>query len=131
MTQVWSLSAELHAWAIAFRQEAKAGYNPTGGLLWVAPKTWYTHNMAHTERRITVGDRGRLVLPSAVRRELDLKPGTHMLLSTDDDGSLRLRPYRAVAEQSRGLLRRLLPGGSMVDELLAERRAEADREDTE
>lgn len=86
--------------------------------------------MAHPERRVTVGDRGRLVLPSAVRRELDLKPGTHMLLSTEDDGSLRLRPYRAVAEQSRGLLRRL-PGGSMVDELLAERRAEADREDTE
>jgi predicted RNA-binding protein len=39
-------------------------------------------------------------------------------------------PNRAVAEQSRGRLRRL-PGGSMVDELLAERRAEADREDTE
>lgn len=86
--------------------------------------------MAHTERRITVGDRGRVVLPSAVRRELDLKPGTHLLLSTENDGSLRLRPYRAVAEQSRGLLRRL-PGGSMVDELLAERRAEAEREDTE
>ena len=39
-------------------------------------------------------------------------------------------PNRAVAEQSRGLLRRL-PGGSEVDELLAERRAEAEREDTE
>lgn len=61
---------------------------------------------------------------------LGLKPGTHMLLSTENDGSLRLRPYRAVAEQSRGLLRGL-PGGSMVDELLAERRAEAEREDTE
>jgi AbrB family looped-hinge helix DNA binding protein len=86
--------------------------------------------MAHAERRVTVGDRGRLVLPSAVRRELDLKPGTQMLLSTEGDGSLRLRPYRAVAEQSRGLLRDL-SGGSMVDELLAERRAEAAREDAE
>ncbi len=86
--------------------------------------------MAHTERRVTVGERGRVVLPSAVRRALNLKPGTHMLLSTEDDGSLRLRPYRAVAEQSRGLLRDL-PGGSMVNELLAERRAEAAREDTE
>jgi AbrB family looped-hinge helix DNA binding protein len=86
--------------------------------------------MAHIERRVTVGDRGRVVLPSAVRRQLDLKPGTPMLLSTEDDGSLRLRSYRAVAEQSRGLLRQL-PGGSMVDDLLAERRAEADREDTE
>ncbi len=53
-----------------------------------------------------------------------------MLLSTENDGSLRLRPYRAVAEQSRGLLRGL-PGGSMVDDLLAERRAEAEREDAE
>jgi AbrB family transcriptional regulator (stage V sporulation protein T) len=100
------------------------------GAVWVAWQSWYSYGMAHIEGRIIVGDRGRLVLPSAVRRELDLKPGTHMLLSTENDGSLRLRSYRAVAEQSRGLLRRL-PGGSMVDELLAERRAEADREDIE
>lgn len=71
-----------------------------------------------------------MVLPSAVRRELDLKPGTHMLLSNEKDGSLRLRPYRAVAEQSRGLLRDL-PGESMVDDLIAQRRAEASQEDTE
>ncbi len=71
-----------------------------------------------------------MVLPSAVRRELDLKPGTRMLLSTEKDGSLRLRPYRVVAEQSRGLLRDL-PGESMVDDLIAQRRAEAVQEDTE
>jgi AbrB family looped-hinge helix DNA binding protein len=86
--------------------------------------------MTHIETRVTVGERGRVVLPSAVRRELDLKPGTHMLLSTENDGSLRLRPYRAVAEQNRGLLRDL-HGGSMVDGLLAKRRAEAARENTE
>ena len=51
-----------------------------------------------------------------------------MLLSTEDDGSLRLRPYRVVADCGRGLLRDL-PGGSMVEELLAERRSEAERED--
>lgn len=86
--------------------------------------------MAHSAKRITVAERGRVVLPSAVRRELDLKPGTHMLLSTEKDGSLRLRPYRTVAEQNRGLLRDL-PEGSMVDGLLAERRTEAAREDDE
>ena len=53
-----------------------------------------------------------------------------MLLSTEQDGSLRLRPYRAVAAQNRGLLRDL-PGGPMVDELLAGRRAEAGREEAE
>jgi AbrB family looped-hinge helix DNA binding protein len=86
--------------------------------------------MTHTERQVTIGERGRLVLPSAVRRELNLKPGTHMLLSTEVDGSLRLRPYRAVAAQNRGLLRDL-PGGSMVDELLVARRAEAAQDDVE
>jgi AbrB family looped-hinge helix DNA binding protein len=86
--------------------------------------------MAHTKWNLVIGERGRLVLPSAVRRELDLKPGTHMLLSTEEDGSLQLRPYRAVAAQNRGLLRDL-SGGSMVDELLTERRREAAQEDAE
>jgi AbrB family looped-hinge helix DNA binding protein len=93
-------------------------------------RSWYVFRMTHIETHVTVGERGRVVLPSAVRRELGLKPGTHMLLSTENDGSLRLRPYRAVAEQSRGLLRDL-PGGSMVDGLLAARRAEAARENAE
>jgi hypothetical protein len=52
-----------------------------------------------------------------------------MLLSIEEDGSLRLRSYRAVADESRGLLVDLTRGGSLVDELLAERRAEAQREE--
>jgi AbrB family looped-hinge helix DNA binding protein len=57
---------------------------------------------SHTER-IVVGDRGRVVLPSSVRSALGLKRGTRMLLSTEKDGSL-------------------------VEELLADRRVEAERE---
>jgi len=86
--------------------------------------------MAQTERQVVVGDRGRVVLPSDVRSELGLKPGSRLLLSTEKDGSLRLRPYRSVADQGRGMLAKLAPAGeSMVDELLAERRREAARED--
>jgi len=85
--------------------------------------------MAHRDRKVTVGDRGRLVLPADVRAELGLEAGTPLLLSTEPDGSLRLRPYRAVAAQTRGLLNDLAPAEvSMVDELLAERRAESARE---
>jgi hypothetical protein len=52
-----------------------------------------------------------------------------MLLSTEKDGSLRLRPYRAVAQESQGLFAGLpRKGGSLVDQLLAERRAQAERE---
>jgi AbrB family looped-hinge helix DNA binding protein len=88
--------------------------------------------MAHSERQVVIGERGRLVLPSAVRAELGLEPGTRMLLSTEPDGSLRLRPYRVVAEQGRGLLAEPAPAGeSMVDGLIAERRAEAARENAE
>jgi AbrB family looped-hinge helix DNA binding protein len=83
--------------------------------------------MSQYEKRVTLGERGRLVLPAAVRRELHLKPGSQLLLSTDPDGSLRLRPYRVVAEQHRGMLRGL-PGEPLVDDLLSVRRDEATRE---
>lgn len=85
--------------------------------------------MSPREREIVVGDRGRIVLPSAVRRTLGIERGTRMLVSAEQDGSLRMRPYRAVADESRGLLRSLAPeDASLVDELLTERRSEAGRE---
>jgi AbrB family looped-hinge helix DNA binding protein len=84
--------------------------------------------MAHTEQ-VTIGERGRLVLPASVRSALGLTPGTRMLLSTEEDGSLRLRPYRAVADNNRGRYAHLAQSGSLVEELLAERRAEAASEE--
>jgi len=74
--------------------------------------------------QIVVGDRGRVVLPAAVRVELGLIAGSRLLLSIEPDGSLRLRPLRSVADAGRGLLASLGPG-SMVDELVDERRATA------
>jgi AbrB family looped-hinge helix DNA binding protein len=79
--------------------------------------------------QVVVGDRGRLVLPAGVRAQLGLIAGTRLLLSTEADGSIRLRPYRAVADAGRGLLAGFGGSGSMVDELLAERRAAAAVED--
>jgi AbrB family looped-hinge helix DNA binding protein len=100
--------------------------------VWDFSLAWYIIDMAHTVRQVVVGDRGRIVLPSAVCAALGITRGTRMLLSTETDGSLRLRPYRAVAEESRGLLAELTPAGaSFVDELLAERRAEAALENAE
>jgi hypothetical protein len=58
------------------------------------------------------------VLPAAVRSALGLTPGTRMLLSTEADGSLRLRPYRAIAARAPGglLAERVAAAGSLVDE---------------
>jgi AbrB family looped-hinge helix DNA binding protein len=83
--------------------------------------------MSLTEK-VTVGDRGRIVLPASVRSALGLNPGTPMLISAEEDGSLRLRPYRSVADASRGLLARRVGDQSLSDELIAERRAAAEQE---
>jgi AbrB family looped-hinge helix DNA binding protein len=93
---------------------------------------WYDLLVSHIGHQIVVGDRGRVVLPADVRAALGLETGSRLLLSTESDGSLWLRPYRSVADQGRGMLAGLAPEGeSMVDELLAERRGEAAREDRE
>jgi len=95
---------------------------------WATSLAWYVSTMAHTEQ-VTIGDRGRVVLPSSIRSALGLAAGTRMLVSAEDDGSLTLRPYRTVAEASRGVFSDLVKDGSLVDELLAERRAEANSEE--
>ncbi len=92
--------------------------------------------MAHieTEKKeetytLTVGDRGRLVLPASVRRDLGLKKGDRVSLKVDADGEMRLISFREAARRARGMYAHLAPGRSLVDELIAERREEARRED--
>ena len=80
-----------------------------------------------------LGERGRIVLPAPVRRRLALKGGDRLILSIEEDGSLRLESAREVAKKVRGVLKELLPektppGRSLVDELIAHRRAVASRE---
>jgi AbrB family looped-hinge helix DNA binding protein len=84
--------------------------------------------MSHIIEEVTVGDRGRVVLPAAVRSALGFRAGTKLLVRVEDDGSLLLRPYRLVAETARGLFAGPVTDHSLVDDLQAERRAEAARE---
>lgn len=85
--------------------------------------------MAHTDAfQIQLGDRGRLVLPAEVRRRLKLRQGDELVVTVQPDGSLRLASTRQVVRETRGLYRARTGGRSLVDELIAERRAEARRE---
>jgi AbrB family looped-hinge helix DNA binding protein len=87
-------------------------------------QTWYALYMAHTV--VVVGDRGRMVLPSAVRRKLGLTAGTRLLVDVEPDGSLKLQPFRAAAERGRGLLADVGdPDVSWTEDLIAQRRGEA------
>ena len=71
---------------------------------------------------------GRLQIPARVRRELGLKDGDAVIMETVK-GELRVRPYRDVLAEVTASLRRYIPAGvSLSDELLADRRAEAERE---
>lgn len=76
--------------------------------------------------RVRLDGRGRLALPADVRRRLAVSPGELVVLDEAEGGGLRVRSLRAVAEALRGSVRH--PGESLVDELIAGRRAAAARD---
>ncbi|UUY05360.1 AbrB/MazE/SpoVT family DNA-binding domain-containing protein [Svornostia abyssi] len=79
---------------------------------------------------VTIGRQGRLVIPATVRGELGLHEGDRLTLRVER-GRLVLAPDRAKVEPLRGMFRDLAPAGGVVDELIAERREEARREDAD
>jgi hypothetical protein len=60
-----------------------------------------------------------------------LTPGEDVILNVDDDGVTLAGSRLAVVRQIQERLRPYLQGSSVVDELLAERRAEGKAEDLE
>ena len=78
--------------------------------------------------RVQVGDRGRLVLPAEIRKQLKLRQGDELMITVQADGSLRLISPRQGVRETRGLYRTRAGRRSLADELIAERRAEARRE---
>lgn len=72
---------------------------------------------------------GRLVVPAELRRHLGLEGGG-TLVARVEGGRIVLEPYSAVVRRVQGYFSRFKdPGRSLVDELIADRRAEAARED--
>lgn len=76
---------------------------------------------------MTVGPKGRVVIPVEIRRRLGLEEGSELIAVVQADGVLLL-PRDAV----RGRLRGLFAGvdASMADDLIRDRRAAAAREST-
>jgi AbrB family looped-hinge helix DNA binding protein len=68
-----------------------------------------------------MGDRGRLVVPAELRDHFDLRPGSSMVMVETPEGIVL-----ATRDQAKRWIRHQLGGGSsLVDELLADRRAAA------
>jgi AbrB family looped-hinge helix DNA binding protein len=77
---------------------------------------------------VNVGAKGRVVLPAPIRHALGLVEGSE-LLARVEDGAVVLEPRSVAVDRLRALVRASVPKQArLVDELLAERRAEARRE---
>ena len=97
---------------------------------WDISLLWYNADMAHSDSfSATVGERGRLVLPAELRRRHGHPAGDRLVISVDEQGELRAVTARELARRGVGLFSHLAPERSLVDELIAERREEARRED--
>ena len=72
---------------------------------------------------------GRLVLPAAIRRELELREGDEVVFAAAEPGEVRLIPRRSAVRMAQALVRQSIPGErSLVDVLLSERSADAQRD---
>jgi AbrB family looped-hinge helix DNA binding protein len=91
-------------------------------------KVWHNSSMSHKRYRIHVGERGRFVLPAALRRRLGVDEGDLLLLEVLEGDTLRIRKAADVAAEGRGLFRELAPELDLAAELVEDRRAEAERE---
>lgn len=79
--------------------------------------------------RVSMAVGGRVVVPAAVREELGLAEGDPLVL-TVDDGTVRIETYARNVERLRAQVRTMIrPTGDLVDRFLADKRAEAMRED--
>jgi len=78
--------------------------------------------------RVTIDEAGRLVVPARFRRALDIQGRQQLIMALEGD-TIRLRTPSAALARLQAIARRHWKGsGSVVDEFILERRAEAARE---
>jgi len=68
---------------------------------------------------------GRVVIPAAVRKALDLRPGDELIMRVED-GELRLSTRRQALARARRMIRRYIPDSEdLTQSLIDDRRREA------
>ena len=78
--------------------------------------------------RVKIGTNGRLVIPAAIRRKVGLDEG-HTVLLEASEGELRVRRLEDVVNQAQRTVKKYVKDHvSLSEELIADRRAEAERE---
>jgi len=75
---------------------------------------------------VQIGAQGRVVIPAALRKALNLTPGDRLIARQDGD-SLVLERREAIERRLWEMFSHIPKEVSLVDELIADRRAEARR----
>jgi AbrB family looped-hinge helix DNA binding protein len=72
---------------------------------------------------------GRILIPAAVRHRLGLREGSEVIVRVEESGQLQVTSRAQALARAQGELRKYVgPNRALADELIAERRAEAERE---
>ncbi len=76
---------------------------------------------------------GQIVLPPELRRDAGIEDGDSLVIELNPDGGLTMKTYAQVVRQVQSEFRSMAKpvDRNLVDELLADRRADAVRENTE
>lgn len=82
-----------------------------------------------TRNEIQMGAQGRLVIPAALRKALNLHPGDRLVARRVGD-SILLERREAIEQRLLARFAHIPKDEHLADELVAERRAEARREDS-
>jgi bifunctional DNA-binding transcriptional regulator/antitoxin component of YhaV-PrlF toxin-antitoxin module len=78
--------------------------------------------------RVNVQPNGRLILPATLRKSLGVEKGGQIVAEVID-GEVRLTTPDAALNRARAIFRQYVPAGtSLVDEVIADRRAEHEQE---
>jgi AbrB family looped-hinge helix DNA binding protein len=77
---------------------------------------------------VVIGESGRIVLPAAIRKRHDLKPGDRLTVIDTEHGIRLVSMNMAIEELRAGIIAHRGSLEGLLDEFLQERRAEARRE---
>ena len=87
--------------------------------------------MGHDNQPIKVSANGRMSIPAKQRKALGIEHGG-VVVATVQDGELRIRTVKAVLDEISALIAPVLKAsGDTVDQFIADRHAEAEREEQE
>ncbi len=81
-----------------------------------------------THHLTNISENGRVLIPAEIRKSLNLQTGDRLVMSVID-GEIRLVPQKESIRRAQELVAKYVdPSRSLSEELIQERRAEAQRE---